>query len=120
MELVGEYVYKLYYILPDVSKIEIDRLINFCLNDNYEAIERIKNSSSSSYYFDSTDYGCLEVEYYEIEKCFKKIGLIDDWCKILDKEKVLKHLQEFEKDSTELCNNKELYIRDSKIEKILK
>ena len=117
MELVGEYVYKLYYVLPDESKIDIDRLINFCLNDNYEAIEKVKGSYD---YFDSSDYGCLELEYYEIEKCFKKLGLIDDWCKILDKEKVLKYLEKFEKDAEELCDNKDLYIRDSKIEKILK
>ena len=117
MELIGEYIYKLYYVLPDDSKIDIDRLINFCLNDNYEAIEKVKGSYD---YLDSSDYGCLEVEYYEIKKCFKKLGLINDFCKILDEEKVLKHLQEFEKDSTELCNNKESYIRESKIEKILK
>lgn len=118
MELIGEYIYKLYYVLPDYSKIDIDRLINFFLNDNYEAIEKVKGGSYD--YFDSSDYGCLEVEYHEVEKCFKKLGLIDNWCKILDKEKVLKHLKKFEKDAEELCDNKDSYIRDSKIEKILK
>lgn len=115
MKLVGEYVYKLYYLLPDGSKIDIDRLINFCLNDNYEALVEIKSYE----YFDSSRYGCLEIEYREIEKCFKNLNLIDDYCKILNKDLIIEYLEKFEKDATELCNNKELYIRKSKIEKII-
>ena len=118
MELVGEYIFKLYYILPDGSKIDIDRLINFSLNDNYEVLDFF-NRVRDDLYFDSTDYGCLDVEYIEIEKSFRKIGIINDFCKILDSEKLKEYLIKFSKDSVELINNKESYIRDAKLNKIL-
>lgn len=70
-------------------------------------------------YFDATSYGILEVEYYEIEKAFRNIGIIDDFSKILDTEKVKEYLIKFDKDATELINNKESYIRETKLNKIL-
>jgi hypothetical protein len=117
MKLVGEYIYKVYYILPDGSKIDINRLINFSLNDNYGALKDFTNYKGL--YFDATSYGILEVEYYEIESAFKSIGIIDDFCKILDVERVKEYLIEFDRDATELINNKNSYIRETKLNKIL-
>ena len=117
MELIGEYIYKVYYILPDGSKIDIDRLINFSLNDNYGALKDFTNYKGL--YFDATSFGILEVEYYEIENAFKSIGIIDKFCEILDAEKVKDYLIKFDKDATELIDNKESYIRETKLNKIL-
>jgi len=117
MKLVGEYIYKLYYILPDGSKIDIDRLINFSLNDNYRTLKDFTNYKGL--YFDASSYGILEVEYYEIESAFKSIGIIDDFCKILDFERVKEYLIKFDSDATELTNNKNSYIRETKLNKIL-
>jgi hypothetical protein len=116
MKLVGDYIYRVYYLLPDGSKIDIDRLIDFSLNDNYEAVDRLDDHP----YFDCTIYGCLEEEYIEITKCFKKMSLIDDFCKIIDKDKIEEYLNDFTKDATKLINDKESYIRETRINDVLK
>lgn len=116
MKLTGEYVFKVYYELPDGSKIDIDRLINFSLNDNYECIRDINGGMN---YFDSTLNGCLEVEYYEITNCFRKLGVIDKGNRIVNKDIVIEYLTQFDKDAEELINNKKAYIRKTKIETII-
>lgn len=117
MKLTGEYVFKVYYELPDGSKIDIDRLINFSLNDNYECISLI---NSGMIFFDSSSNGgLLEVEYYEITNCFRKLGVIDKGNRIVNKDIVIEYLTQFDKDAEELINNQKAYIRKIKIETII-
>jgi hypothetical protein len=119
MKLSGELELIIYYELPDSSKIDIKRLTKFSLGDNSEAIDELENSYSDDKYFDSSDYGCLEVEYKEIEKCFTKLGLIGHFCKILNKSEIINHLEKFERDVLLFKENKESYERDIKINMLI-
>jgi len=118
MKLSGELELIIYYELPDSSKIDIKRLIKFSLSDNSTVIDDLENSYSDKY-FDSSDYGCLEVEYKEIEKCFTKLGLIGHFCKILNKSEIINHLEKFERDVLLFKENKESYERDIKINMLI-
>lgn len=117
MELIGEYVYTVYYTLPDGSKIDIERLISFSMSDNYDAVDEI-NSGETEF---SDRFGCLKKQYYEIRNCFVNLNLINKSDSlILDTKKVIDYLNKFYSDASELLNNKDLYIRETKLNKILK
>ncbi len=113
MELTGEYKLVVYYKLPDGSCIDINELINFSLNDNYDSVNRIKAGST---YFDDSDYGCLETQCYEIRRCFLKLNIINDWENIIKKDEVIKHLEKFYEDAQKIFDNKLAYIRQVKID----
>ena len=122
MKLKGRYELIVEYELPDGNYIPIRDVINFFLNDNYEAIRELEMSLDDTYiFFDDSGYGILYTmkRYYPFRKCFTTMGFVDKDYKIIESRKLLKVLKEMYEESRDLCNNEEAHIRDTKLKMVM-
>lgn len=118
MKLKGEYELVINVELPDGTYVAINKMVYFCLNENYEVIQRLIDYKDIEY-FDDSVYGCLQTEkdIYWIRNYFINQGYVEkDWYKILNREKIIEELTLFRDWSEEYLNNSAKYDRDVKID----
>ena len=123
MNLKGRYELIVDYELPDGSFTPIKNIINFFLQDNYKAIKNIKDDLNNDYlFFDDSSYGVLDFNNtasYVLRNTFIELGLVSKSFKIIKSKELLDLLMSMKEDASELCNNKEKYIREAKLNMII-
>lgn len=122
MKLKGRYELVVDYELPDGNYTPIRNIIDFFLNDNYEAIETLKNDINNDYlFFDDSNYGILEnsTGYLPIVRSIRTLGFTDSNLKIIKHKELLKFLEEMHEEARDLCNNKKEHIREAKLNMII-
>jgi hypothetical protein len=121
MNLRGRYELILEYELPDGNFVSARDIVDFFLDDNFEALYDLEASLHDSYiFFDDSRYGILNKSNlnYKMTKCLKSLGYLDSHDKIIKPEELLKLLKSMSEDASDLCNNMKVYERDVKIKMI--
>ena len=123
MNLKGRYELIVDYELPDGNFTPTTNIINFFLQDNYKAIGELEDYPDNDYlFFDDSSYGILEFHNkasFVLRECFITLGLVNGDYKIIKTKELLDLLISMKEDARELCNNKEMYIREAKLNIII-
>ncbi len=123
MKLKGRYELVVEYELPDGNYTPILNIIDFFLNDNYEAIKTLKEDINNDYlFFDDSSYGILEnsAGYLPLVRSIRTLGFIDSNLKIIKHKELLKFLEDMHEEARDLCNNEKEHTREAKLNMILK
>lgn len=122
MKLKGKYELTIEYELPDGTYTNVDNIVNFFLNDNYDAIPELEDNLTHDYiYLDDSKYGILETtkKYLPILRSIRDKGLIDRDFKIVNHVDLLFLLKSMHEDAVDLCNNMKEYEREVKLNMVI-